>query len=724
MRSRAQRLAAACLLSFLGVGFGLAAPDGLSGYVEVTAARSNLDDPESGVGQRRIDSLLQRYNLAFDRRVFPNLRLLGGFTYDRIDSDQTILESPIRLESSFVRLLPFLAVRWQAGLTTTEIGWVRRADEFNAEGDTLSLTQDTYYLNFMWRPVGLPSLLLQASRRESWDGTRSFLDTTSDLVNVYAEYVPSPPYRIGYRATYNGLQDFKSGATADTWTHEGQFFFSDSWWGGRASLSSEVDLTYYTANVMGGSAGDIGVLVRPLVGLSAISPDLQLTTLTPNPGLIDGDLAASAGVDLGLPPPGGDDDPRQMGVDFGLPTEVNGVYVWIDMDLPVEVAATLRWQVYTSDDNRQWVPHDVQPRVVFGPFENRFEVRFSAVQSRYLKVIAPPLGPGSPFATQYPHILVTELQTLLFREFPGERSQLDETRERISVNGRIGILSSPNLFYDGFFIYQDSSRVEPTWTVSNGFSLFEPVGRATDLSAQFSREDGTERGERRVAYVYSATLGYRPIPAVQTTLSCAGRDEDVAGLRARMNGINAYATVNFYKGLDATANASYAINESGDQGRVRTTAGSFGVAIEPNPIVLLTLNYLGSTERRDEALPGQADMISRRTAAAALNLRPAPALFLYGAYEWFWNTEEPDYQAQRYSFSWTPFPGGSLEILLRFDQSYQSDLGLKSTIIGPFLRWYITRRMYLQIAYDKQDFSSATESRQSDTLSATFRATF
>jgi len=70
-----------------------------------------------------------------------------------------------------------------------------------------------------------------------------------------------------------------------------------------------------------------------------IPPETQHTvTLNPNPGLIDGNLTASAGINIGLPPVSGNTQPRHMGLDLLNVTEVNNLLIWVDRELPANIA--------------------------------------------------------------------------------------------------------------------------------------------------------------------------------------------------------------------------------------------------------------------------------------------------------------------------------------------------------------------------------------------------
>jgi hypothetical protein len=64
---------------------------------------------------------------------------------------------------------------------------------------------------------------------------------------------------------------------------------------------------------VGGEGGEVPLPVNAFAGLSALSDTPVTTTLSPNPPLIDGNLTASAGLNLGVSGAGTDAQARNMG---------------------------------------------------------------------------------------------------------------------------------------------------------------------------------------------------------------------------------------------------------------------------------------------------------------------------------------------------------------------------------------------------------------------------
>ena len=152
----------------------------------------------------------------------------------------------------------------------------------------------------------------------------------------------------------------------------------------------------------------------PVAGLSAVeAPPAtpQHVTLWPNPALVDGDLSASAGIDLGFGPTlSGDSMPRDMGFELAsAATEVDEVHVWVDRALPQEVSAAYAWSIFRSDDNLAWTPVS-SGQAWFDIVEGRFRLLVAPTRARYLKVVTRPLAVGVVTDPAYASVLVTEVR--------------------------------------------------------------------------------------------------------------------------------------------------------------------------------------------------------------------------------------------------------------------------------------------------------------------------
>src|SRR5262249_54382248 len=208
--------------------------------------------------------------------------------------------------------------------------------------------------------------------------------------------------------------------------------------------------------------------------------------------------------------------------DVGTEREVKGIRVWIDGNLRFGIPSPFRWEIWTSVDAQFWVRTSVIPTAPFGPFDNRFELRFPGVLSRYVKVVVKPLASTVPNAMSFPTILVTEIEPLLSQPANKFGETVSDTRNLANASSRFRLLDRPGLYYETTYSLVTASRGTTTWTLSNGLSLRQQLDRVWGISARVAREDGLDRDRDRTAYVYSAALTANPFERLRHSLILSG----------------------------------------------------------------------------------------------------------------------------------------------------------------------------------------------------------
>src|SRR5262249_40406418 len=153
-------------------------------------------------------------------------------------------------------------------------------------------------------PLDLPRLRLELSRRNTFDLSRQGLDTTEDRAQLGMRY-SAETYEVNYRGSWEQDTDHIHGGQVDTNFHSAHAAWGDGWLARRLTLSRDSTVSYRDTTATGSSAGEIIQSVIAVAGLSSIDDTPDHDPLNPNAALIDGNLTGSAGVDLGLPPPGG-----------------------------------------------------------------------------------------------------------------------------------------------------------------------------------------------------------------------------------------------------------------------------------------------------------------------------------------------------------------------------------------------------------------------------------
>jgi hypothetical protein len=693
----------------------------VNGFFDLTFTTSSSKSTDSSGNTVKTDSIgyNPRFSLAINTQIFPNINLSAGGRVEEIVTRTSI--DGVSTKSTGVNLRPYINLLWKSDPFTVGVGYNRR-EEYAKSGDTPGVTNinDEYNAVFGWKPDGLPSVDILLFRRNFYDQHRQFQDTTTDSVLLATEY----RYKgldVRYQANYDD-QDLKLfGLETKALTQTGKITYSDSFFDRRVSFNTSYNITRQDTTVTSeGKGGEVTLQAFPFAGLSinfeVIPPQTQHSiALNPNPALIDGNLTASAGINIGLPPPGGDTTARHMGLDLLNVTGVNNLLVWVDRELPSNIANAFSWDIYTSSDNLTWNFYMTISPAPFGQqFQNRFELDFPAVNTRYIKVVTKPLAPSVIDASSFPNIFITELQTFIKKPAgAANRTKTANTSQFVNVDAKARILDIPLLYYDFSYFY---SRSDPAglsqYTLSNGLSMNHRFSQVFSGTARVAREDSSQQGEKQWDYIYNASLTATPLRTLTHTLNFSGRTGRTHEGSFNADSLYLNNTVQLYQGIDVyfSGGVNYAKKETGEK-----TYGSnlnFGSNILPHRNLSLTLNYSYTTS--DQSGGGKPSA-STYTSRGDLNVSFSPlrTLYLYGSWSILAQTNVKTSYLQNYAIGWSPFPGGDLQFNFGYTEAIRSEDRARERSIGPSLRWKISTRSALDVSY--QWVKSSSVSQKSDT---------
>ncbi len=699
--------------------------DGVSGYVEWAYTRSEtsgadaLDTPS----ETFVRSFRQRTSIQWERRLFPNLHVLAGGLYE-LERSRPETDG-VGIDARLAKLRPFALVRLRTPEHQADLGYSRSEDRSRIEGgEASSLVRDTVSASLGWLPERLPRTRLYWIRTDDHDGGRTARDATQDSLQLLSDYQPVPQVVLRYRGSRLETSDRVAGTESRSLLHSGRVTFSDAYWDRRVSVNADYNAQLREVETRSRGGGEISLPLYPVAGLSSLDDSPEEDTPAPNPALIDGSTEAGAGIDLGLPAPGADDRPRNLGLDFRVPTEANTLLVWVDRELRAEVAQSFVWEIWTSEDGFRWTRRQVVAAAPFGPFQNRFEIRFSSATARFHKLVVHPLAAAVPFASEYPNILVTELQGAVLRsaaEAEGEAT----TRGAIADLGvRARLTRGPLLHYELTGYYNGAGDVPATWTLSNGLLLTRALDRVWSVTARLAREEGRERRLDRTAWVHSASLSAVPLPALRWNLVWSGKDETLGGASLDQDSVFLYSIAALYEGVDLNLGVgrSHSSTESGR--RVEGTQSNVSLALAPHSRAAFHLTW---QSRADESGGGDlaAPVRTRtRAAEASASLRPVDTLYVYGSYRREWREDRPPLQTRNVALSWAPFPDGDLHVNVGFDEIRRTDLDSLQRTFTPSLRWTIRGGTFLDVAYQRLKLDSILDRLETTILGATVRIAF
>ena len=694
---------------------------GFSGLLEFNYSfLSSKTTDASGVTTKfNTNTYNPRLTLAVNTDIFPKLNLNAGGVFEKnisiFSSEQE------NTKTTLTTMRPYIYLTLRDPLYEASIGYNRREDTTKVtDTPSSTLINDDYLAILKWRPVGLPSIETQFERTNTYDEKRQVQDTTKDYISLLSRY----SYKgldIRYQGTYTDTDQKLSFLETKDMLHSAWLSYADSFFNRRVSVSTSYNINYeeiktFTSTQSTGSSGTVTVQLFPLAGLSLNDNTATPLTLGPNPALIDGNLLASAGINIGLPPLGGDIRPRNMGLDFFVPTEVNQLLVWVDRDLsssPV-IADSFSWDVYISSDNLNWTHHAgaIFP-APFGPFQNRFEIDFPNVTTRFIRVVTNPLTLAVPGAASFPDIFITELQAFLRQPVSGGTSgrtsfKTTRTTQNLYFDSRTRILDIPTLFYELDYFY---TKIDPDgqlrYTLSNGFSVNQRFTQFLSGRARVAREDGEEQKERRSAWIYDASVQATPLRTYTERLVFSGRDETIGGKHDNTNSIILYNIAELYKGLDVNLNIGQ--NFTKDASGLRTNETDFQIlaTVIPHPAINMTLNYKYSiiNQSGGSNVTGSGN---RQTGEFIFSYRPFRTVFVVATIDLSTTPGQGTLVTQNYGFNWSPFPDGALQFRFFYNENLTT-VGIKERIINPGVRWNITNRSYLDLSYQRNNNRSASQ---------------
>jgi hypothetical protein len=652
--------------------------------------------------------------------IFPYLRLNAGGVFElnklTSDTDGTTTSSTIS------RNRPFFLLRSTNPIFAPGIGFFRREDRNRTAGQTdVKLINNEWDGYLGWNPDGGPRSEFQFVRTDTFDSNRTVQDTTKDFGSLVSNY-SYKNLALYYRGAYLDTDDHLHNVDTRQVTQGGRASYAGSFIDKRLTIDGTYNVTHQDMTTTAtGAGGEVQVPVTTFAGLSGNSDTPVTVALTQNPLLIDGNLAAGAGVDLGLPTPPADTQSRNIGIDFRTPVKVSRFLLWVDRDLPIEISNSFSWNIYSSLDNVVWRQETSVSVAPFGPFETRFQIDFTPITARYLKVVARPLAAAVANASNYPHILVTDIQPFLVLP-PGDvRTTLSQTTQLVNTNVRFRILNAPALYYEGSYYYNGPSTFGAhTDALSNGVSASHTFNSMVSAFGRLAFEQGTEPEGHRTATVTNATLTLDPVPALRTSLLWNGMDEHIGGIPRSRNGFFVQNATQPYPGVNLQVGIGWsAVTElTGAIAHDRTV--NLSGSVVPVQHVSLTFNYDDTSSDRSGPFTGSPHFDTQRL-YAAVAVDPTRTLHFVVGQEVVVVTGQQTMTTLDLAANWVPFPDGALQFVFAYNDALRPlEFGRDRSTLAS-VRWNLSRRSYIDVSYQRIRSEFVFQTNQSRVFSTSLR---
>lgn len=646
------------------------------------------------------NSLNPRLTLTADTLLYPSLRLnLGGvFESNKLFAADNVVDG----DATITRLRPYAELRSVNPIFAPGVAYYRRESRtrFGAS-PTVSLIGEDYAGYLAWKPVGLPLMDFQFIRTNTFDGNRVVRDSTNDFGSILSRY-SYQGVNLHYQGTFLETTDRRLALETRQVSNAGRVDHSKTLFNRRLLWNATYNINHQTFTAASTVAGgEVALPVTPFAGLSVIS-DLVLTVpLTQNPQLVDGNLMAGAGLDLGVPGLGADTQARNMGLDLLTPTAVDRLLVWVDRELPVEIARTFSWEVYSSADNLVWRRESAVPTAPFGPFENRFQLDFDPVTARYLKVVTRPLSGTVPDATRFPDILVTELQAFATRAAGEGRDTTERTNQNLNADLRFRILDAPTLYYEGSYWRNTVGPTGPRWdTLSNGLSVSHRFTRVLAAYGRGAYEQGTQPDGDRTATVSNASLTLDPIQTLTSSLLYTGLDERIGGRPSDRRSVLVQSNAQLYRGVDVQFGFGWSFNNRETGERLRDRLLNLTASVVPRQNVTLTLNYVDTTTTRSGTFSGDPRYHTRR-GYLTLAFDPIRTLHLVLGQEVLVTSNEKTRVTHNIGANWSPFPDGALQFLVAYNDYLRPEEFGTERYFRTGVRWMFSRQSFVDVSYQR-----------------------
>jgi hypothetical protein len=662
--------------------------------------------------------MIQRYRIALDKTLFPNLRFAGGglFEQDLGTSRTEGISSDL-----WGRNTNFYANLTAGSSVLNGTGGFTRRDQWLPGGQVRMVNEEpSLYLS--WRPLDGPSLSLRLSRPALYDTRRLVEDLVTPQALLGLQYMPVPSLDLRYTALYANPQDRVHSTETTSVTQTGGANYGRTFAPWSTAVSAGLNVNYQRFLVeSAGVGGTLTTQLFPLGGFSLVEQfpaTPALDTLTQNPALIDGNTTSSAGLNIGFNPTlAGDVNARDMGVQFAdTLTKTNTFYVWVvdvagrPLAIPEQVVGTFQWTAWQSDDNLHWTQLDLPAQgVIFAPFQSRFELTLPGqVSARYLKLVTHPLSTAATTDRNLADIIVTELQVLLITPVTRSSGWQTSNTQQLTLGARTQLGGIRDITYDFAMQLvrseQSQGPTTETYLVANGLTFIRRLSEILMATARVSRQDYDQGRGHEGSFLYSASLTADELPTLGHNLSYSGQTTMAADGTTVINSLSLFNRATPYRGIALLAGFSWGNTLNPNGQTLRSNVITVDATVQPNERLTLggTYGRTGSVILNGPPTPNSL----QQYLLARASFNPFPALYLSGSVQRNL-TNNQGYTLANFSGAFSPFPGGDLQFTFAFNETVDTANNM-TRLITPGLRWNVTRSAVLSVTYGIDDTTGPT----------------
>jgi hypothetical protein len=684
-------LAAALVLA----GPRLAAAGELNGRADLTVAQDK-------VGLATSEYFRQVYYADYHRQVSQPI---GYWLSLRFQDDQGTTElvgERTRLHSTV--MTPTAGIDWR--LDTFALSAYYRLNHQNTDGgvDGLpSFSQDIErFAGSIWiKPFQDGDVTLSADRLAySSPTTRS----TDDRLSIAFRYA-SGPLVLDLDNRLQRYQDTRTNLSRLSMGPRLSASYSATF-GESGSLSASYVLDYFRTEqeVKAGAPTTVATELRPSAGLY-VQDDLPLDTdpMLPVPALIDRAFDTSAGISIGT----GGSSFQNLALDLAGYTLVDQVVVHVRnlAGVPIPYGGPISWTVFWSRDGLLWTQVD-GASASFDVGQSAWRILFPVTSTRFIKVVT--------FGVNTVDTQVTELQAFVTEPFrPGVSQVSSAVRQLASLNGSWRPWSPLLLVYAGQ-LHADAltpSGLDRRWYTDHANAFTAQAGPFRDFTLGAGLGYSAVRqpfGQSQTALTSSASAKYQPIERADGSLEASRTDNrivTVIAVRAVTSSALAATHLAIYESLRLSGSLSLNRQVIEGGGTTEYVDGSGLLTMNLNRSLDLDLNASGQRtisrvgDTSAQELVPYIRIITYQRYTAQLRYHPSVQLSLLGTVGYL-STGTQGGPVRSVSGTWSPFPGGAVQLNFDFFQEVDPLSGrtLQRLTVAP--RWNMNRYVILELSYN------------------------
>lgn len=672
----------------------------------IQTVRATYEEVETGPSS--VATQTELVEIGVQDRVGPDFeyRVADKFAFQtqKVDTPALSFEDESSLHRpSLDMIVSSGAMRW------TQFFQSQHDRTLSGTGPDNELVRNDVLEKLEWAPADLPQVTAWLAYRTTEDEffvDQERLETRLQITQSLA------PFDYEYSFREECIDDLDVDVESDRTEHIARFTYQDTHADDRLSTTVSLFATERdnTTDVPSGTAPTNQVF--PSAAFADVDTTPQVSTLPPNPALIDGNTTTSAGIDIGGFGSGGQIS-WNLAVQLPPGQSVDRVELATVAVVPATFTNQFAFSVWVSDDNTFWTLVKNSAAYTYDQAFQRFRLSIPDVSNRYVKVV----NTASPVGA--PAVLIAEME--VFRSTSGggtNTSSFDDSLRNAATNlswrvtetvtvGADILAQSAETDSNGTQT-RDEQRIDAgVWTTWAPTETVEATARVSDQRV----EDPLLLDEDLLTML--GVLSYRPIQALDFDLSLFRSDREVEGVDDVSTDVaQALASAELLPTL--RAEVSLERNTTDDD----TNQREIDRWITGAALIAELTSYLDATvrARNDDATvsgPGASGIPDPSEDRYELTVVYRPSEHLIGEAELRWIDNYAGAGLdQRLRIDWIPFGDGSLDTQFDFDRTSTESFG--DTEVDRWrarVRYDVNAYTYLELQYaaENPDQGNSTE---------------